>query len=143
MINNKIFLVGLSLAVILICGIQELAYAQVEENDNEEDGSNDIQRIVTAPQSNLNITSSTSYFDGDYFYIVGEVLNSASTTKEFVKVISTLYGENNNVIGTEYTYTDPSTIPSSETAPFKLMIGPGDVSNIESIKSYKIIASDD
>ena len=128
---------------MLICGTQEFTYAQIEENDNEENSSDNVQRIMTAPQSNLNITSATTYFDGDYFYIVGEVLNSASNTKEFVKVISTLYDENNNVIGTEYTYTDPSTIPSSSSAPFKLMTGSGDVSSIDSIKSYKIVASDE
>jgi hypothetical protein len=141
MIRTKFPVFGLIIITIVLISInQSFAYSQLEENARP-DNDIDVQRISSPPQSDLNITSATSYFDGDYFYIVGEVLNSASNTKEFVKVVSTLYDDNSDVIGTDYTYTDPSTIPSSNSAPFKLMIGEGDVRSIESIKKYKIVAS--
>lgn len=114
-------------------------YSQSEDGDE----SSIIERMVSPVRSGLNITSSTIYFEGDYFHIVGEVLNTASTEKDFVKVIATLYDDKNKVIGTDFTYTNPSTIFPQETSPFSFMIGQSDVSNLGAIKSYKIMASDE
>jgi hypothetical protein len=109
---------------------------QSEINDRE------IQRIESSSQSGLEISSATTYFGDEYFHIVGEVHNTDSTEKEFVKVTATIYDENNNVIGTDTTFTSPSSIPSQESAPFEFMIGQSDVSDLDDITSYKIIASD-
>ncbi len=80
----------------------------------------------------------SDYSSGNYFYIVGEVLNKATTEKTLVKVTTTLYNSAKQVIGTSSTFTDPTTIPQSESAPFKLMVGSTDVSNINLINSYKL-----
>jgi hypothetical protein len=116
-----------------------------EYNERLESNSSDreVERIESTPQSDLNISSATTYFEGNYFHIVGEVHNTDSEEKEFVEVIATLYDEDDNVIGTDNTFTRPSTISSQESAPFKLMIGQGDVSDINEIKSYRIITSDE
>jgi hypothetical protein len=89
----------------------------------------------------LNIASATTYFEEDYFHIVGEVQNTGSEEKEFVEVIATLYDDENNVIGTDNTFTRPSTISPEESAPFEFMIGQSDVSDLDEIKSYKIITN--
>lgn len=113
-------------------------------NNNESTHDNDkwVEGQRSSSSSGLKITSSASYQEDNYFYIVGEVLNTESVDKEFVKVIATLYNENNNVIGTAFTYTNPSTIPSQESSPFKIIIGESDVSSINEIKSFKIVVSD-
>ncbi len=112
-----------------------------KENDNDND-NNRVESQESSSSSGLKITSSSSYRQGDYFYIVGEVLNTDSNDKEYVKVIATLYDDNRNVIGTGFTYTDPSTISSQESSPFKIIIGDIDVSSIDSIDSFKLVASD-
>jgi len=108
---------------------------------NNHDPNVEVERVPSSSQSDLNITSANSYFEGGSFYIVGEVLNNADGDKEFVKVTATLYGDENSVIGTDYTFTDPSTITSNEAAPFKLLIGTNDVGDLNDIDSYKITAS--
>ena len=112
----------------------------VQENNNEY--GNQIESQESSSSSGLKITSSSSYSQGDYFYIVGEVSNTGSNDKEFVKVIATLYDDNRRVIGTGFTYTDPSTISSQESSPFKLIISESDVSSINAIESFKLVATD-
>ena len=109
----------------------------------DENNRREIERIESTSQSSFNITSATTYFKDDYYHIVGEVLNSAPEEKEFVKATATIYDEDNNVIGTDTTFTSPSTIPSQESAPFEFLIGQSDVSDLDKIKSYKIVASID
>jgi hypothetical protein len=48
---------------------------------------------------------------------------------------------NTNVIGTHSTYTDPSTILPGQSAPFRFYISDSDVTNLNSINSYKLIVS--
>lgn len=116
---------------------------EYNERHENEINNREVERIEANSQSDLDITSATTYFEGDYFHIVGEVRNSGLEEKEFVEVIATFYDKENNVIGTDNRYTNPSTISSQESAPFKFMIGQGDVSDLDEIRSYKIIASDD
>jgi hypothetical protein len=97
-----------------------------------------IKQTISTSNPDLTISSVSDYSSGNYFYIVGEVLNKASTEKTFVKVAATLYNSARQVIGTSSTFTDPSTIPQSESAPFKLMVGSTDVSNINLVNSYKL-----
>jgi hypothetical protein len=81
------------------------------------------------------------FWSGDYYDIVGEIANNAYSGIEYVKIISSLYDKDNKIIGTEFTYTDPTTITPNSSAPFKLMIGPSDVSNFELVKSIKLVVS--
>ena len=55
-----------------------------------------------------------------------------------VKILQT-----NSVIGPDTTFTSPSTIQSQESAPFEFIIGQSDVSDLDKIKSYKVVASVD
>ncbi len=114
------------------------AFAQSED---EEKSASDIMKKISTSNSDLNITSVSDYTKGDYFYIVGEVLNKAVEGKEFVKISATFYDEGNTVIGTAFTYTDPSEIPPGESSPFKFIINTNDVTDLNAIKSYKLMIS--
>lgn len=46
------------------------------------------------------------------------------------------------VIGTGFTYADPSTISSQESSPFKIIISESDVNSINAIESFKPVPGD-
>ena len=64
---------------------------------------------------------------------------SANTNNEIKSIVSTsnpvlnITSVPNYFTGISYTFTDPTTIPPSESSPFKLAIGLSDVSNLEPI----------
>lgn len=95
---------------------------------------------MNSEQSPITIPSSTSYFDGDYFFIVGEISNNSDIDQGPVRVTCTIYDENNTVIGTSTSYTEPTIILPHYTAPFKLILGSSDVSSMNQINRYKIDA---
>ncbi len=107
-------------------------------NEPPQSTDSNIKKTISTSNPDLSILSVAEYSSGNYFYIVGEVLNKAPTEKTLVKVTATLYNSARQVIGTSSTFTDPSTIPQSESAPFKFMVGSNDVSNINLINSYKL-----
>lgn len=84
------------------------------------------------------ITSNTSYTDsiGD-MHIVGEVKNNLPNLAESVKIIATLYDSKGNVIGMDYTYTEPSDLESNEKAPFELTLSNSTLP-IERISNYNL-----
>lgn len=105
--------------------------------------NNTIAIKYSSSNTVLNITSVTGFWDpsGLYYDIVGEVKNIGYEPMNFVKIVSTFYDKNNIIIGTDYTYTDPTTIAPNESAPFRLMIGSGDVSDFELVKTAKLVVS--
>jgi hypothetical protein len=40
----------------------------------------------------------------------------------FVKIIATFYDSNNNVVGTDFTYSSPSTLQPEQKAPFDMIV---------------------
>jgi len=54
--------------------------------------------------------------------IVGEVLNNGSITAEYVKVSASFYDQNGAIIGSEFTYAEPSTIRPGDRAAFTMYI---------------------
>ena len=55
-------------------------------------------------------------------HIVGEVINESFKSMTFVKIIATFYDSNNNVVGTDFTYTSPSTLQPGQKAPFDMIV---------------------
>lgn len=93
--------------------------------------ANETLQIASHPTINQD-TGGTVHF-------VSEVLNKGSEPASFVKIIATLYDLNNRVIGTQYTYTNPSTILPGQAAPFDLTVGPGDnipIAHIDHVKFH-------
>lgn len=70
-------------------------------------------------QPQLEVLSHQSYEDGGWFHIVGEVRNNSNTPMEFVEVIATLYDDANNVVGTDFTFTELDVIPPGGKTPFE------------------------
>ncbi|CAN5191796.1 hypothetical protein BH18THE2_BH18THE2_43400 [soil metagenome] len=60
-------------------------------------------------------------------HIVGEVINESYQPMSFVKIIATFYDANNSVIGTDFTYTNPSTLQPGKRAPFDMIISEGSI----------------
>lgn len=73
--------------------------------------------------------------DFGWYEIVGEVVNGGSEATEFVKVVATFYDEAGQVIGTDFTYTDPSDLAAGRSAPFEITESDEDISDdIESVE---------
>jgi hypothetical protein len=74
--------------------------------------------------------------------VVGEIQNTAQLEQQNVKVILTAYDANNAILTTDITYTEPLTLQSGQTGPFKDYLTPESVGgDINSIKSLKIALS--
>ena len=74
------------------------------------------------------ILSQSSYVNNiGSMHIVGEVLNQAPVTAKFVKIIATFYNANGQVIGTDFTYADPSDLAPGQRAPFDILVSEGSV----------------
>ena len=74
------------------------------------------------------ILSQSSYVNNiGSMHIVGEVFNQAPVTAKFVKIIATFYNANGQVIGTDFTYADPSDLAPSQRAPFDIIVSEGSV----------------
>jgi len=51
----------------------------------------------------------------------GEVKNFGSTCADFVRVIATFYDSQGRVIGSDFTYADPSRLEPGQAAPFNIL----------------------
>ena len=72
------------------------------------------------------ILSDNNYFSSTgSLHIVGEVINESFEPVRFVKIIATFYDSNNSVIGTDFTYTSPSTLLPGQKAPFDILVTEG------------------
>ena len=58
--------------------------------------------------------------------LVGEIKNRGEDVS-YVKIIATLYDKDDIVIGTDYTYTDPSDLRSGQRAPYDISLSDSDV----------------
>jgi hypothetical protein len=89
----------------------------------------------------LQILSDNSFTDSiGYFHVVGEVKNNSPTIAQFVQVTGTFYDSNNRVVGTQFTYTNPSDIGAGQKAPFDLILMSASVP-ISQIDDYNLQAS--
>jgi len=120
---------------------QELGVANTNVANQDTDNTDEIKGTISTSNPDLKINGVSSFFRSDSFNIVGEVLNQSDETKEYVKLSVTLYDSSDKVIGTDYTFTDPSDISSEDSAPFSVYITDSDVSSLDAINSYKIQVS--
>jgi hypothetical protein len=95
------------------------------------------------PTSNYlpNILSRSTYTDSvGTLHIVGEVVNQSPITARFVKIIATLYNANNQVIGTDFAYTQPSDLAPGQRAPFHILVLSGGIP-INQVRNYALSVS--
>ena len=83
----------------------------------------------------LFIVSDNGFNDNDpnlpQSHIVGEVQNNGTQTAKFVQVSATLYDSNNKVIGTDFSFTNPSDIEPGQKAPFEVTVGTDKVMGVD------------
>jgi hypothetical protein len=83
--------------------------------------TNTLAFPASSPMPNLppsEILSHQNYIDGEWFHIVGEVRNNTNVPMEYVKIVATLFDNNNKVVGTDFTYTELDIIPPGGKSPF-------------------------
>jgi hypothetical protein len=66
-----------------------------------------------------------------------EVENKSPNVAEYVEVIGTLYDNNNKIVGTSFTFTEPSDLAVGEKAPFDLIISDASIP-VEQIERYTL-----
>jgi hypothetical protein len=66
--------------------------------------------------------------------------NNTPTTAEFVKITGTFYDSSNNVVETDFTYTNPENIGAGQKAPFELTLMSASIP-VSQIDHYNLQAS--
>ena len=56
------------------------------------------------------------------FNIDGEVMNKGTETRDYVQITATFYDANKSILGSEFTFTEPTTLQPSQSAPFKISL---------------------
>jgi hypothetical protein len=109
-------------------------------NTNETEQTKPSSTLESSPNG-IQILSHNSFIDSiRYMHVVGEVRNNLPTTATYVKVTGTFYNTNNEVVGTEFTFTSPSDIGAEQKAPFDLALLSASVPN-SMIDHYELQAS--
>jgi hypothetical protein len=86
----------------------------------------------------LKILSHNSFIDSaGHFHVVGEVENVSPDTVKPVKVIGTFYDVDGKVAGTDFTFTNPDTLPVGNKAPFELILTSASIP-IKEIHDYRL-----
>jgi hypothetical protein len=70
--------------------------------------------------------------------INGEIQNNGIQSIDFVKVTATFYDQSNSILGSDFTYTRPTTLEPGQSAPFKVTAGFGDELPVDEIASIKL-----
>jgi hypothetical protein len=119
--------------LIIFSGLTTIASGQVNTNLTEESIENNV--------NGLQILSQKLFTDSrDYLHVVGEMKNNYPSTTTFVRIVGTFYDINNQVIGTQFTYSNPSDIRPGEKAPFVLVLSSSSIP-ISQIDHYSLQAS--
>ncbi|MDP9305772.1 MAG: DUF3426 domain-containing protein [Thermoproteota archaeon] len=130
------------ISLTIFSGLIKITYGQVNEtpsfmNMNETEESKPNTTVNNNP-SGLEILSHNSFSDSlGYLHVVGEIKNNYPSTVTFVTIVGTFYDINNRVVGTQFTYANPSDIGSGERAPFELILSSASVP-ISQIDHYNL-----
>lgn len=129
----QVFPIIVNSLLIIFSGLTTIASGQLNTNLTEESIENNV--------NGLQILSHKLFTDSrDYLHIVGEIKNNYPSTTTFVRIVGTFYDINNQVIGTQFTYSNPSEIRSGEKAPFVLILSSAGIP-ISQIDHYSLQAS--
>ncbi|MDW0163809.1 MAG: FxLYD domain-containing protein [Nitrososphaeraceae archaeon] len=97
--------------------------------------------LLESNPNGLQILSHNSFTDSvGYLHVVGEVQNNTPANAQFVQVIGTFYDNNNQVVGTQFTYTNPSDIGAGQKAPFELILTSASIP-VSQVDRYNLITS--
>jgi hypothetical protein len=128
-----IFPIILISLILIFSGLINSTYGQVSTNLTEESIENNL--------NGLQILSYNSFTDSiGYLHVVGEIKNNYPSTVTFVRIVGTFYDINNQVVGTQFSYANPSDIGSGEKVPFVLILTSASIP-ISQIDHYSLQAS--
>jgi hypothetical protein len=83
--------------------------------------------------ANLKLNYGDSYYDSiGYAHVVGEVTNNGPGVSKFTQVSGTFFDDQNKIVATEFTYTDPADLQPGQSAPFDMIISDDTSANIAS-----------
>ena len=95
--------------------------------DNDENPSDTMAKMILIEQK----------YKSDRFTdkIIGKVQNIGNGTAEFVKLTFNLFNKKGELIGTEFTYSDPHTLKPAQKAPFDNFI---DEKTGDKVKAFEV-----
>lgn len=113
-----------------------------EPNSSTRHGKSYFGEIFESdPEDPIYVVSHSTKKDkifGDTTYdLLGEIKNKSDEEVTFVKITGTFYDDKGIVIGTDFTYTDPSDLKPGRTAPYTLSLGFGDSIDVNEIAEAK------
>jgi hypothetical protein len=83
--------------------------------------------------ANLQLNVGDSYYDSiGSAHVVGEVTNNGPGISHYTKVSGTFYDDQNKIVATGFTYTDPTDLEPVQSAPFDMIISDDTSANIAS-----------
>jgi hypothetical protein len=89
--------------------------------------------VSQAKPASLRLAAGNSYYDSiGSAHVVGEVTNNGPGVSKFTKVSGTFYDNQNKVVATAFTYTDPTDLEPGQSAPFDIIISDDASANIAS-----------
>lgn len=110
--------------------------SQVDETDYKD------QSEETVKIQGMNSFIQHNSIVNDIFTVVGEVHNIGDTSLTFVRPAITLYDSSNDVIGTDTTFTEPSSIAPGGSASFKFTIfGNSILGGVNAVGTYRVLVS--
>jgi hypothetical protein len=109
---------------------------QIQRAKENLDNAAFIPDTQTAPNDDLVLLSHRmKKGSGDYNDIIGQVKNIGSDTVEFVKIGLTIYDKNSDVIGTDSTYADSTTLKPNQKSSFDIF---SSKDNFIGMKNYEL-----
>lgn len=118
---------------------------QEEQNGiGEESTQGGSQTVSIDPSSSDSLPllshriSTDEILDDPTMAIDGEIQNNGTEPLDFVKATATFYDATNSILGSDFSYTEPTTLEPRQTAPFRLTIGFGDNLPVDEISSIKL-----
>ena len=103
-----------------------------EESDRTEEIS------VTPTEDLVLLSHKLKKGDGNYNDIIGQVKNTGSDTLEFVKIGVSIYDKNGDIVGTDSTYAESTTLEPNQKSAFDIF---SSKDNFEGMDSYELSLS--
>ena len=108
---------------------------QDTDEEEEEDGNNNLDQIIeksfvektALPNNTLTLVGYTlvrdPILDDPILEVQGEIRNDGAAAQEFVRINATFYNEEDEIVGTDYSYADSDVLEVCQLAPFELSVG--------------------
>ena len=93
--------------------------------------------LTSAQDSGIKEISDNQFIDEfGYVHVLGEIQNALSSKMDFVKVNVAYYDSQNRIIGSDFVYSDPSSLLSGQSATYQALTSPNSLasSDVSSVK---------